>query len=60
MIVPCGVHSCQLVVEEDCYPVVDIDIDDTTEVAHIILQDGKSPFDNFLPMFISMYLVCMC
>ena len=41
VIVPCGIHSCQLVVDDECYSVFDIDIDVASEVAHVILQDGK-------------------
>lgn len=41
MIVPCGVHSCQLVVDEECYPVVDINIDLSSEIIYIILQEGN-------------------
>ena len=41
VIVPCGIHSCQLVAEEECYPVIDIEIDDSSQFAHIILQEGN-------------------
>jgi len=39
IIVPCGIHECQLVVDEDCYPVIDIEVDDMADVVHIILQE---------------------
>ena len=40
VIVPCGVHSCQLVVDEECYPVVDVDINPASETVYIVLQEG--------------------
>ena len=41
IVVPCGLHCCQLVVGEDCYPVVDLDIDSSSDVVYIILQEGN-------------------
>ncbi|XP_065057390.1 centrosome-associated protein 350-like isoform X2 [Rhopilema esculentum] len=39
VIVPCGVHSCQLVVDEECYAVVDVDINPASETVYIVLQE---------------------
>ena len=55
VIVPCGIHVCQLVVEEECYPVIDIDIDDSTEIASIILQEGRCAyFIHFMLLLCAM------
>ncbi len=42
ILVPCGIHCCQLAIGGDCHPVIDIEIDNLQESLYVILQSGMS------------------